>query len=108
MTGIFDKAAGVGDAEADGSADRVRGVFTRFQATWQPVRRAGLPGDVAGAALFLASDAASFITGQDLAIDGGIMAGRPFAVGLADRRDLALALGAGESIATLSGDALKS
>jgi len=39
-----------------------------------PLRRAGLPADVAQAALFLASDAASYITGTTLVVDGGIMA----------------------------------
>jgi NAD(P)-dependent dehydrogenase (short-subunit alcohol dehydrogenase family) len=36
-----------------------------------PLRRLGLPDDVATAALFLASDAASWITGQTLVVDGG-------------------------------------
>ncbi len=36
-----------------------------------PVGRLGIPADVSSAVLFLASDAASFITGQMLAIDGG-------------------------------------
>ncbi len=36
-----------------------------------PLRRLGLPDDVATAALFLASDAASWITGQTLIVDGG-------------------------------------
>jgi NAD(P)-dependent dehydrogenase (short-subunit alcohol dehydrogenase family) len=35
------------------------------------VGRLGVPEDVAGAALFLASDASRFITGQTLVIDGG-------------------------------------
>jgi len=33
------------------------------------------PNDLAGAALFLASDAAAFITGQSLAVDGGLTFG---------------------------------
>ena len=33
--------------------------------------RAGRPEDVAGATLFLASDDASYITGQTLTVDGG-------------------------------------
>jgi NAD(P)-dependent dehydrogenase (short-subunit alcohol dehydrogenase family) len=36
-----------------------------------PMRRMGEPGEVARAALFLASDEASFITGIDLLVDGG-------------------------------------
>ena len=38
-----------------------------------PMRRWGEPEEVAGPILFLASDAASYITGQSLAMDGGLM-----------------------------------
>lgn len=38
-----------------------------------PMRRFGRPEEVAGAAVFLASDAASFITGQTIVIDGGML-----------------------------------
>ena len=37
----------------------------------QPIRRFGLPEDVASAAAFLASDEASFISGATLVVDGG-------------------------------------
>ena len=36
-----------------------------------PLGRLGTPADIAGAVLFLTSSAASFITGQTLAVDGG-------------------------------------
>lgn len=36
------------------------------------IKRSGLPSDVAAAVLFLASDEASYITGQVLAVDGGL------------------------------------
>jgi meso-butanediol dehydrogenase / (S,S)-butanediol dehydrogenase / diacetyl reductase len=40
--------------------------------------RVGRPEEVAAAALFLASDDASFVTGHALAVDGGYLAGRRF------------------------------
>jgi NAD(P)-dependent dehydrogenase (short-subunit alcohol dehydrogenase family) len=39
-----------------------------------PMRRFGQPDELAGAAVFLASDAASFVTGHLLAVDGGFLA----------------------------------
>ena len=41
-----------------------------------PLRRLGNPEDIANGALFLASDAASWMTGHTLVIDGGAMVGR--------------------------------
>ncbi len=40
----------------------------------QPAGRLGQPEEIAGLAVYLLSDAASFVTGQALVIDGGIMA----------------------------------
>lgn len=37
----------------------------------QPIGRLGTPEEVAGAALYLASDQAAFITGTGLMLDGG-------------------------------------
>ncbi|MGN9846684.1 SDR family NAD(P)-dependent oxidoreductase [Nonomuraea sp. H19] len=44
-------------------------------ARWYPLGRIGEPDDVADAALFLASSAASWITGTALTVDGGLLAG---------------------------------
>ena len=42
--------------------------------TRTPMRRFGKTEELVGAAVFLASDAASFVTGQVLAVDGGFLA----------------------------------
>jgi 3-oxoacyl-[acyl-carrier protein] reductase len=41
---------------------------------WLPIPRSGTPMDIAGAAAFLASDDASYITGQIIYVDGGMLA----------------------------------
>jgi NAD(P)-dependent dehydrogenase (short-subunit alcohol dehydrogenase family) len=45
------------------------------EAAQRPLQRIGRPEDVAQAALYLASDAASFVTGAILVVDGGGLAG---------------------------------
>jgi NAD(P)-dependent dehydrogenase (short-subunit alcohol dehydrogenase family) len=42
-----------------------------------PMGRVGLPEDVAGAVVFLAGDASRFITGQTIAVDGGLFTQPP-------------------------------
>jgi NAD(P)-dependent dehydrogenase (short-subunit alcohol dehydrogenase family) len=44
----------------------------RFFAEQYPLRRTGVPNDIANAVAFLCSDEASFITGQALVVDGGL------------------------------------
>ena len=44
-----------------------------------PLGRIGEPDEIAGAAVFLAAPASSFMTGQTIIIDGGVLAGAPAA-----------------------------
>jgi NAD(P)-dependent dehydrogenase (short-subunit alcohol dehydrogenase family) len=69
VTGIFAKSAGLDGAKAERVLDDISELF----ADLQPVPRPCVTEDIAQAAVFLASDASSFITGQDLAVDGGLV-----------------------------------
>jgi NAD(P)-dependent dehydrogenase (short-subunit alcohol dehydrogenase family) len=71
-TGIFGKALGLSVEAAEKTPDVMREVTK----TAQPIPRAGLPEDIAHAAVFLASDESSFINGHDLVVDGAITGGR--------------------------------
>ena len=53
-----------------GNAEAMRPVLEKFQ----PWPEAGQPEHIAGAALFLASDDATFVTGEALVVDGGALA----------------------------------
>ena len=66
LPGVFRTA--LNEGLLDGT-DRGRELLMRT-----PMRRFGQPEEVAGAAVFLASDAASFVTGHLLAVDGGFLA----------------------------------
>jgi NAD(P)-dependent dehydrogenase (short-subunit alcohol dehydrogenase family) len=72
VTGIFGKALGL-SVEA---AERAAALAEQRFAKNQPIPRAGLPEDIARAAVFLASDDSSFVNGHDLVVDGGVIGGR--------------------------------
>ena len=56
-------------------AEAVPGLdVAEFGATQTPLGRAGKPGDVSSAILFLASDESGFVTGAEIAVDGGVTA----------------------------------
>ncbi len=67
LTPIFTRDRGLTEAEAAAAMKRA----AEGLAQYQPLRRAGLPQDIARAALWLASDDSSFVTGANLVVDGG-------------------------------------
>ncbi|MCX7357285.1 MAG: glucose 1-dehydrogenase [Alphaproteobacteria bacterium] len=72
-TPIFARAIGLATQVADQTVQGVAEVAKHAQ----PIPKAGMPSDIAEAALFLASDGSSFVTGQALTVDGGMTLGRP-------------------------------
>ena len=71
-TGIFAKALGLTVEAAENTPPVMREAYKSAQ----PIPRAGLPDDIAQAAVFLASDESTFINGHDLVVDGAITGGR--------------------------------
>ena len=55
--------------------DTAKSMIFQMSSNAQPVARAGMPDDIANAVAFLCSDAASFMTGASLIVDGGITVG---------------------------------
>jgi NAD(P)-dependent dehydrogenase (short-subunit alcohol dehydrogenase family) len=88
LTSGLARAIGMDPSHADRAAASLAPVLTAALENMQPIRRVGRTDDVAQAALWLASDQSSFVTGHDLVVDGGISAGRPASVGRAERAGL--------------------
>ena len=91
-TPIFGSALGLAGPEAD----RVAELMKTLLATRQPIQRAGLPEDIARAALWLASEESSFVNGHALIVDGGLTGGRMWSVVQEQRQQLRAALGLGD------------
>src|SRR4029077_17936387 len=70
-TSIFGTAFGLPRAAADQMVARI----VENAAAAQPVKKPGLPEDIARAALYLASDDSAFVTGTHIVVDGGITVG---------------------------------
>ena len=69
---LTDRLAGV--LETDLNRDLLKGPRGQEFLMRTPMRRFGCADELVGAAVYLASDASSFVTGQLLAVDGGILA----------------------------------
>jgi NAD(P)-dependent dehydrogenase (short-subunit alcohol dehydrogenase family) len=61
----------VDESDETAALELVKSAISMFQ----PIQRAGLPQDIAGAALWLASDDSSFVNGHALVVDGGLTGG---------------------------------
>jgi NAD(P)-dependent dehydrogenase (short-subunit alcohol dehydrogenase family) len=55
----------------DTEASRTIADVTIYDTSKTPLKRLGVPEDIVGATIFLSSDAADFITGQTILVDGG-------------------------------------
>jgi NAD(P)-dependent dehydrogenase (short-subunit alcohol dehydrogenase family) len=66
LTPMWDIMLGEGEKRVQGIKDLSAGI---------PLGKLGTPEDIANAALFLASDESSYMTGAEIVLDGGILAG---------------------------------
>lgn len=90
-TPILGKSVGLSQEAAEKTMEDVKNVLSGFQ----PLKRSGLPQDVAQAALWLASDESTFVNGHALAVDGGISNGRMWSQFFQETTPLASDLGLG-------------
>ena len=88
-TPIFGKGLGMSAEEADAIVPLMKGVLENVQ----PIKRSGLPEDIAQAALWLASDDSTFVNGHALVVDGGLSGGRSWSESQFRRAALRQALG---------------
>jgi NAD(P)-dependent dehydrogenase (short-subunit alcohol dehydrogenase family) len=88
-TPIFGKGLGLSAEQADAIVPLMKGVLEKLQ----PIKRAGLPDDIAHAALWLASDDSTFVNGHALVVDGGLSGGRSWSESQFRRDALRQALG---------------
>ena len=70
-TNIFTSSLGIPDE----MKDQAKAAIAQMSSNAQPVRRKGMPIDIAEAAAFLASEAGSFVNGASLLVDGGLTIG---------------------------------
>jgi NAD(P)-dependent dehydrogenase (short-subunit alcohol dehydrogenase family) len=73
-TPIFGTSLGLSPEALERTPELVKDTL----ANAHPIGRAGLPEDIAHAALWLAGDESTLVTGQAIVVDGGLTAGRPW------------------------------
>ncbi len=88
-TPIFGKSLGLTPEKAEEIIPLMKGVLENMQ----PIKRPGVPEDIARAALWLASDDSSFVNGHALVVDGGVIGGRPWSESQLRRATLMKTLG---------------
>ncbi len=79
-TAIFGRAAGLEGDQAQATVELM--ALSSQEAA--PMRRSGLPEDIANTAVYLASDLSSFVNGQRIAVDGGLTTGRLYRESMAN------------------------
>ncbi len=84
-TAIFGRVGGMTQEQAEGLIPMLQMGFTKAQ----PIPRSGDANDVANAALWLASDASSFVTGICVPVEGGMTTGRLFSQRMAELQAMA-------------------
>jgi NAD(P)-dependent dehydrogenase (short-subunit alcohol dehydrogenase family) len=72
VTPIFGRGLGLSEQEIDEKLPALNGPLSLLQ----PIRRAGQPEDIARAALWLAGEESSFVSGHALVVDGALTMGR--------------------------------
>ena len=88
-TPIFGKGLGLSAEQAEALVPQMKGILSNVQ----PIKRSGLPEDIAQAVLWLASDDATFVNGHALVVDGGLTGGRSWSESQFRRAALRQALG---------------
>src|SRR5262249_35238951 len=93
-TNIFAQGLGIPSQLAETRIDAIAEAAKNSQ----PIPRGGRPRDIAEAALYLASDGASFVNGHALVVDGGLTLGPPNSAQLAAFAPILQALGLDSSV----------
>ena len=75
VTNIFTNSLGIPEGMREAMLPKIDSAL----ANWAPLGRSGMPEDIANTAAWLASPDAGYVTGQAIAVDGGLTAGRQIA-----------------------------